>query len=127
LTELKINFNITAGNYWDRHYVPDECSAFKKKKPGLQMTESLLINTAVPLLFAYGRLRKEPAYSDKALQWLSSMKPERNVITRHWNGLGIGSINAASSHALLEFKTHYCDPKKCLECAIGNSLLSYQG
>ena len=40
--------------------------------------------------------------------------------------MGIENKRAFDSQALLELKRHYCDKKRCLECAIGNKLLSLQ-
>jgi hypothetical protein len=52
--------------------------------------------------------------------------PEKNAITRKWQELGVSNKNAADSQALIELKQQYCDPKRCLECAIGNHLLKSQ-
>lgn len=123
LKELKELWAVTAGSYWDRHYVWEEESSFKRKTLGQQMKDSIIINTLTPLLFAYGSLRREKAYRDKALRWLEETKAEKNTQTAGWARLGVGNCNAAHSQALLELKTRYCDPKKCLECAIGKELL----
>jgi hypothetical protein len=93
------------------------------KKLGQIMKNSLLINTFVPLLYAYGWLRGEPACQEKALRWLREARPESNAVLTGWMRLGVVNKNAADSQALLELKSGYCDPKKCLDCAIGKVLL----
>jgi Protein of unknown function (DUF2851) len=91
---------------------------------GDMIKKSLIINAFVPLLFAYGCLRDLPAYREKALRWLEETRPEDNAILRGWRRLGVPVPNAAVSQALLELKKNYCCGRKCLDCAIGQRLLS---
>ena len=90
---------------------------------GADMKRSLLINAFVPILFAYGWLRGEPALREKALRWLSEEKAETNGIIASWQRLGVSVMNAADSQSLLELKKNYCDARRCLDCAIGRFLL----
>ena len=87
------------------------------------MIDTLIINTVVPALFAYGLLHNEEPFKNRALNWLDELEPENNSITNGYCELGIVNKSACDSQALLELKTHYCDPKKCLDCAVGNALL----
>ncbi|HAO45645.1 MAG TPA: DUF2851 domain-containing protein [Chitinophagaceae bacterium] len=115
--------SVTASEYWNTHYVFGETSRFKKKHTGSQMLRSLLINTVVPLVFAYGLWQHEQAYKDKALRWLEETDAEQNSITDGFASLGVPNTNAFDSQALLQLKNTYCDRKRCLDCAIGNKLL----
>jgi hypothetical protein len=115
--------DTTANDYWHYHYRPDEVSAFKKKRLGRDMVNNLLVNTVVPVLFAYGLYHNDQVFKDRALQWLEALKPESNAVTNAWRGLGVCNKQAGDSQALLELKTEYCDKKKCLDCVIGNALL----
>jgi len=90
---------------------------------GDMIKKSLVINAFVPLLFAYGWLRGQPAYQEKALRWLEETRPEDNAILTGWRRLGVPITNAADSQALLELKKSYCNGRKCLDCAIGQRLL----
>ncbi len=87
------------------------------------MIDTLIINTVVPILFAYGLLHNEESYENRALNWLDELEPEVNSTTKGFSALGIANKSACDSQALLELKSHYCDAKKCLDCAVGNSLL----
>lgn len=122
--ELYALLQVTPGEYWDSHYVLNEPAAFKRKTLGVQMIENIIINTIVPVLFAYGHLRNEQQCKDRALDWLGQLAPEKNNITAQWAALGIENRNAWDSQALIELKKEYCDAKRCLECSIGNSLLA---
>ncbi|MEI9957756.1 MAG: DUF2851 family protein [Ferruginibacter sp.] len=123
IREVKNLLNVTANDYWHYHYMLDEPAAFKKKNMGTQMIDNILINTVVPILFAYGLYHKENAYKDKALQWLMEIKAEKNAITNGFARLRIENKNAFDSQALIQLKNEYCNKKRCLDCAIGNKLL----
>jgi hypothetical protein len=116
--------NVTANDYWHYHYRLDEPAAFKKKNIGASMIDNILINTIIPMLFAYGHYHNEQPFKDKALQWLEMIAAEKNSITANWQQLGIAVEDAWCSQALTELKTQYCDKKRCLDCAAGNALLS---
>jgi hypothetical protein len=92
-------------------------------KAGNQMVNNIIINTIVPVLFAYGQMNQEERYTNKALQWLTALAAEKNTITNNFAALGIANTCAYDSQGLIELKTNYCDHKRCLDCAIGNALL----
>lgn len=120
---LRQLLDVTANDYWHYHYNFDEPAAFKKKTLGRQMIDNILINTIAVMLFAYGIYRNEERYRIKALQWLETVAAEKNSITNGFLQNGIHCKTAFDSQSLIQLKHHYCDAKKCLDCAIGNSLL----
>jgi len=87
------------------------------------MAENIILNTVLPMLFAYGTYNKIEAYISKAVAWGEELKPEKNNITAGFEKLGLQNISAADSQALIQLKNKYCDHKRCLECAIGNRIL----
>lgn len=121
--DVKTLLDVTAGSYWDQHYTFDKESATRPKRLGAPMINNIIINTIVPVLFAYGYQRQEQVYKDRALQWLGEVAAEKNHITDGFTACGVTNKNAFDSQALIELKTSYCDQKRCLDCAIGNSLL----
>ena len=123
LPEMKELLNVTANDYWHYHYRFDELSNYKVKNLGDVMVDNILVNTIVPVLYAYGSFHGEPAYINKALAWLEEIGPEKNRITNGWAQAGVSHLQAFDSQSLIELKTQYCDYKRCLECAIGNALL----
>lgn len=60
---------------------------------------------------------------DKGLDILEKLPPEQNNVIREWKRLGVKASSAYHTQALLQLKQQYCNPKRCLECAIGNTLL----
>jgi hypothetical protein len=121
--EIKNWFDIPANDYWHYHYRFDESSSFKKKKPGSGMIDNIIINSIVPVLFAYGNYNNESKYKIKALQWLQETAAENNSITKGFHTIGVENKSAYDSQALIELKNEYCNEKKCLDCAVGNYLL----
>lgn len=120
---VKNLLNVTANDYWHYHYNFDELSTYKIKNVGVQMINNLIINTVIPILFAYGHYTKEHHFKDKALRWLTQLTAEKNSRINGFSALQITIKNAFDSQALLQLKNEYCSKKRCLECAVGNKLL----
>ena len=123
LAEVKTALAVTANDYWHYHYRFGEASPFRPKRLGHQTVNNILINTIIPVVFAFGFLHKKPLLQEKALKWLQTIGPETNGITAKFDELGIVCINAMDTQALLELKAGYCDKRRCLECAVGNAIL----
>ena len=123
LQEVKKWLDITANDYWHYHYRFDEPGSFKKKNLGDAMIDNILINTVCTVLFAYGHFHKEQKHKDKSLQWLGEIAAESNAITKGFQQFTVQNKNARDSQALIELKNEYCSKKRCLDCAIGNTLL----
>ena len=83
----------------------------------------LVINTVVPMLFAYGKQMGKEQLQDKAFSFLDELKTENNTITRTWKECGLSVTTAGDSQALIQLKKEYCDKKKCLYCRIGYEYL----
>lgn len=120
---IKELLNVTANDYWHYHYQMDEPGEYHPKQLGKQMTENIIINTVIPVLFAYGLFNAVEGIKEKALNWLSELLAEKNTITNKWKSLQVTNRNALDSQALIELKNMYCNPKRCLECAVGNAIL----
>lgn len=125
--EVKKWFDVTANDYWHYHYRFEESSAFKKKRLGTAMIDNIIINTVVPMLFAYGSYQDEYKYKQKALQWLEEISAENNLITNSFQKLQVENKNAFDSQALIELKNEFCVKKKCLDCSVGNAILKSPG
>ncbi|MEO8116651.1 MAG: DUF2851 family protein [Bacteroidota bacterium] len=123
IKEIRDLMDITANDYWHYHYTFDNVTPFKPKKLGAQMIDNIIINTIIPVLFAYGIYKNENACKEKAMHWLSHISSEKNNIIHAWKLHGVSSSNALESQALVELKNNYCNPKKCLDCTVGFHLL----
>lgn len=123
LSEVTRFFDITANDYWHYHYHLNEPADYYPKKLGEAMVNTIVINTVVPVLFAYGLHINDDTVKERAVAWLLQTPKEQNNIVRYWQQQQIAIKNAMDTQALIELKNNYCNAKKCLECAVGNALL----
>lgn len=123
LEDLKSLIDIEASTYWEQHYVFEKRTAARRKKLGDEAIHNLVINTIIPFLFVYGKLKGNDQCIERALRFLEEMAGENNSIISGWKQLNIAIAQASNTQALLQLKNNYCDRKKCLQCSIGNYLL----
>ena len=83
----------------------------------------LIINTVVPLLFAYGRHIGDEDICTRAIRLLEELPAENNFILRQWQACGLKVGTAADSQALIQLKRVYCDRIDCLRCRFGYEYL----
>ncbi|MDR0698127.1 MAG: DUF2851 family protein [Tannerella sp.] len=119
LKEIRSFFDVFPSEYWHTHYHFRHTSDAKKKSLGKNAINIILINTVIPVLFAYGKRKNLPAYCDRALNFLEELPPERNSIATFFGNAGVPIINACDTQALIQLRREYCDKKKCLYCRIG--------
>ncbi len=115
-------FDVSASDYWQNHYQFDKQSPKKKKKLSKSFVDLIIINTIIPLQFAYAKSQGKEI-SEELIQLLDDVGPEKNVITDKFGSFGLKSKNAFESQSLLQLKNEYCNKSRCLECAIGMELL----
>lgn len=115
-------FQVSTSTYWETHYQFDKVSPKKLKKLSKSFVDLLLINTIIPIQFAYAKsLGKEMA--EDLMTTLVSVAPERNSIIDKFSFFGIKANNSFETQSLLQLRNEYCSAGKCLECAIGTELL----
>jgi len=122
LEEFYELFTVVVNPFWQTHYNFDSISKKSPKKITTSFVDLLIINTIIPLQFLYQKSRGE-VHEEFFLVLLKKMKPEKNSIISKFSEIGVSSKNAFDTQALLELKNNYCAPKRCLECAIGNTIL----
>lgn len=109
--------------YWETHYTFGSESIRNAKHLSPFSINLLLINTCIPLLFAYGRYTCREELCDRAFDFLEQLKAENNHIIRMWQTCGLDVKSAGDSQALIQLKKEYCDKKDCLRCRIGYEYL----
>ena len=105
--------------YWQTHYSFGASSGKNEKRLSQASLNLLMINTAIPMLFAYGRHRSKEELCDRAFDLLEQLQAENNHIIRMWQECGLEVKTAGDSQALIQLKREYCDRKDCLRCRIG--------
>jgi hypothetical protein len=124
IKQIKALFEVSASVYWDDHFVFGRKSRGFTKKTGSQAADILLINAVIPMIFVYGQTRECPGICERALSFLEEIAPENNIIISEWKAAGITAESAFYSQALIQLRNRYCKRRKCLDCRIGNKIIS---
>ena len=122
ISELYQIFNLGVSKYWETHYNFDKESSKKMKKLSKSFIDLLVINTIIPLRFAYARSQNKEI-TQESIDLATLIPAEQNVIIEKFKIFGLQVNNVYESQALLELKKNYCDHKKCLDCTIGHFIL----
>jgi hypothetical protein len=109
--------------YWQTHFVFGAPTKKQEKSLSKASKDLLVINTVVPMLFAYGRHRFDDRLCDRSFDFLEQLKPEKNHIVEKWLACGMSVSTAGDSQALIQLKKEYCDKRDCLRCRIGYEYL----
>jgi hypothetical protein len=115
-------FGVSVSEYWQNHYQFDKESPKKKKLLSKSFVDLVVINTIIPLQFAYAKSQGKEV-SEDLIYLLKQVTPEKNAILDKFISFGIQSKNAFETQSLLQLKNEYCNKSKCLECAVGIELL----
>lgn len=117
-------FAIDLNGYWARRY-----NFFNDTAPSVRALSDasisvLIINVAVPLLYAYAMTVDDNGRMDTAVALLHSLEAENNSIVRMFVAAGIPCPDAFASQALIQLRRAYCEPRKCLYCRLGHRFLA---
>ena len=115
-------FSIQVNLFWKTHYNFEKESKLSPKKLTKSFVDLLIINTILPLKFLYQKNRGGVHESD-FLDLLKNIKSEKNSIITRFDTIGVKSKNSYETQSFLELKNNYCAKKRCLQCAIGKSIL----
>ncbi|MFK2819754.1 DUF2851 family protein [Flavobacteriaceae sp. LMIT009] len=116
-------FDVKASVFWETHYTFESTSKKSVKKLSKSFINLLIINTIVPLKFSYAK-HKGNEINNELLKLISELPSEKNSIIDKFNSLKKVSKSALQSQALLQLKNEYCVKNRCLQCAIGSSLIA---
>jgi len=114
--------NVSASLYWQNHYQFDKESPKKSKPLSKSFIDLLIINTIIPVQFAYASIMGESIEED-LIALLKEVLPEKNSVIDKFEFFGVSSKNAFDTQTLLQLKNEYCNQNACLKCAVGMELL----
>ena len=115
-------FNVGVSEFWKTHYTFETESKKSSKKITKSFVDLLLINTIIPLKFAYLKSQNKTDFSS-LLMLMEEIKPEKNSIISKFKEFKVKSNNAFETQALLQLKNEYCSKQLCLQCEIGKYVL----
>lgn len=124
IKEIMSLLDVTASEYWNTHYRFDEPTDIAAAKHlGKSSIQNIIINTIAPIRYLYAQAHGTDKQQELALQLLDELPAEKNHIIEQYNTIGWKAINAAQGQAFIQLYNNYCSKKRCLECAVGLSLL----
>lgn len=91
---------------------------------GATALRGIVINAAIPYIFAYGRSHGRDELCQRAVEMLQSLNPETNSKVTVFTSVGVKCPDAFTSQALVELRREYCEARKCLYCRIGHRMLA---
>jgi hypothetical protein len=115
--------DVQTSPYWDTHFSFTHPSPENKKRWGSNAMQLIIINTLVPVLYAYGKHTGKEELCERAFHFLQELKSEQNFIIQQWQNLGVKAESAADSQAIIQLQKEYCEKKKCLHCRFGYEFL----
>ena len=120
--ELYKLFDVSASEYWSDHFTFGKLSKKSTKKLTKKFIDLLIINTILPLKFCYSqKIGKD--INEELIAIITKIKSEKNSIISNFNELGVFADDGKESQAILQLYNEYCTKNRCLECAVGSSLL----
>lgn len=115
---------VSASSYWTTHYRFDEEHTRPYVKAlGADSVDNLIVNTVAPIQFLYAHYHGHTSQQEAAIDLLAALAADHNNITSLWAKHGWQPENAAQSQALIQLFNKYCSSKRCLECAVGLSII----
>lgn len=123
LAMLQTQLMKPADDYWKNHF---DFGKEKKTPSNLSIAtaNTIITNSVVPFLWWLSYRLSDDSYRNKAFEILSLLPAEKNEKIEAWKKVGVKAVNALESQGLIELNNEFCLKKKCLECVIGNSVLS---
>lgn len=120
--EYYLLFKIDVNDYWKTHFNFGKESKQSSKKLTKPFIDLIIINTILPLKFYYLKTIDKLS-EEEIIILIEGIESEKNSIINKFSKLHIKTRNAMQSQGLIELKNNYCTPKRCLECAIGKTIL----
>ena len=123
LDQIYTIFEGATSKFWDTHYTFEKPSKLTPKKLTKAFINLLIINTIVPIKFAYNKFNRHSSQED-VLEIMRTIPMEHNSIVHKFHSLYAFEKTALDSQALIQLMQMYCSKNKCLQCAIGSALLN---
>lgn len=126
--EVRALLQVQTSDYWTEHcHFGPPLPRHRSRRLSPASVDLLLLNTVVPLLYAYGLHRQDDSLCRRAGRLLEELPPEDNSVVRQWVAAGLVPRSAADTQALLQLKRAYCDRHDCLRCRFGYEHLKAKG
>lgn len=124
LPDLRHWFTPVVSDFWRHHYTLFGPAKEREFKLGTEKLNQLIINVYVPLQLLYSEHYGDKSHREHAENLMQEIEPEKNKVTRMFESMQKGPSNAYESQALLQLFSKQCNFKQCLECKVGQQIIS---
>ena len=115
-------FDVSHHRYWENHFLFDRLSVDQHKEIGYGLRQQIILNAFIPFLMAYGEYHSQYNLVQKAMNWMTKLKPEQNSIISEFSKIGFCSNSMIDTQSLLELYASKCIHNRCSECIRGKLL-----
>ncbi len=116
LTEIYKIFSHTLSGYWQNHTCFGGTETCGNDSMRQKQVDVIIINSVVPMLYIYGKHRRDEKLCERAEDLLHQIAGEENSIIKRWREPGVTVECAADSQALLQLHRGYCKNNNCINC-----------
>lgn len=114
--EYRSMIECSLGEYWQSHTCLGGTATIGNGSMKPNQKDIIIINAIIPLLYIYGKHRKNSTACSKAEELLHNLRGEENSIIRKWKERGLAIKCAADSQAVLQLERKYCRMHNCAAC-----------
>ena len=111
-------------DFWTTHYHLKKPASEHTAALGPSRRNTLLVNAVVPVLLRDAERRGDDAQAEAALDVLRTLPASGDRVVRRFADLGTEAQSAFEAQGLHQLYRAYCTQGGCLDCAIGQRLLS---
>lgn len=121
---LREIFDVNLSSYWTEYQCFGKPLHITQRPVSESTVQLLIINVAVPYIYAHGMTVGDYDACDTAVAILQQLRAESNAPIRPFVDAGIPCRDAFASQALLQLSKRYCAERKCLYCRFGFRMLT---
>jgi len=124
VSALRKALATTPPDFWRTHYHLTKRAAEHDSNLGTSRRDTLLVNAVGPVLLRDAKQRDDAAQAEAALEVLRALPPSQDRVVRRFQDLGTDPDSAYDAQGLHELYRNYCSTGGCLDCQIGQYLLT---
>jgi hypothetical protein len=121
---LRNALSASPPGFWTTHYHLKKPASEHNAALGPSRRNTLLVNAVVPVLLLDAKRRDDPQQAEAALDVLRDLPASSDHVVRRFDDLGTEAQSAFEAQGLHQLYREYCTEGGCLDCAIGQHLLS---
>lgn len=126
LTLMHNVLKTSTSDFWRTHYRFEKPGKTRAIRIGAGRIQKLLLNAVFPVLLVKADQQSRPEIEHKILQCMFHLKSEKDTIVNLFHALESQQANAGISQGFHELHEFYCTQGRCLDCAIGLSIINHE-